>query len=68
LIKDVCGPDAVHTMQPRIGILREDRVPVLRGSGPGSVFDGIRTDVPSARSKLLMGRLALDAAVLGAPA
>ncbi len=62
LITDVCGSGAVETMQPRIGVPRGGRVHVLRGSGPGSVLDGIRTDVLSPRSKLLMGRLALDAA------
>lgn len=62
LITDVLGAHAVRTRQPRIGILREGRVHVLRGSGPGSLVDGVRTDVLSSRSKLLMGRLALDAA------
>lgn len=62
LISDVLGAGAVETMQPRIGILRDGRVHVLRGSGAGSIVDGVRTDVLGPKSKLLMGRLALDAA------
>jgi protoporphyrinogen/coproporphyrinogen III oxidase len=62
LIRDACGPDAVSTRQPRIGIVRDGTVHVLRGTGPGAVLDGVRTGVLGARSKLLLGRLALDAA------
>ena len=62
LIRDACGVAGVETMQPRIGIQRDGRVHVLRGSGPGALLDAVRTDLLIDRSKLLMGRLALDAA------
>ncbi len=62
LARDACGPGAIRPLASRIGIPRDGAVRVLRGSGPGALLDGVRTDLLGPRSKLLMARFALDAA------
>jgi oxygen-dependent protoporphyrinogen oxidase len=46
---------------PTIGVWDAGRVQWLRGAPPGALLDFLRTPLLSARSKLLMGRVALDA-------
>jgi oxygen-dependent protoporphyrinogen oxidase len=61
LAREIGVDGEVFAVKPVIGVFAEGRAHWLRGSGPGAVIDFVRTPLLSARSKLLLWRLALDA-------
>jgi protoporphyrinogen/coproporphyrinogen III oxidase len=52
--------DQIVKVAPTVGVYADDRVYWLRGNLPGALLDFVRTPLLSWRSKLLLGRLALD--------
>jgi oxygen-dependent protoporphyrinogen oxidase len=61
LARELGADSDVISVKPTIGVVRAGRVHWLRGAPPGALIDFVRTPLLTARSKLLMGRLALDA-------
>jgi oxygen-dependent protoporphyrinogen oxidase len=53
--------DQVIKVAPTIGVYADGKTHWLRGAPPGAIIDFIRTPLLSARSKLLITRLGLDA-------
>jgi oxygen-dependent protoporphyrinogen oxidase len=61
LADDLGVRDQVLKVTPTIGVVRDGEVHLLRGAGPGAVWDFVRTPLLSARSKLLLARAGVDA-------
>jgi len=61
LAEDVGVRGQIVEVAPTIGVVRDGHVHVLRGAGLGAVLDFVRTPLLSARSKLLLARVAVDA-------
>lgn len=61
LARDVGAEGQIVEVAPTIGVVRDRRVHWLRGAPPGALVDFARTKLISGRSKVRLGRLALDA-------
>lgn len=61
LIRDAGLEGQLTKFTPKLGIRRDGVTHRLRGAGPGMAIDGLRTKLISAKSKLLLPRLATDA-------
>jgi len=61
IAREIGADSEVLAVKPTVGVVRDGHVHLLRGAPPGALLDFIRTPLLSARSKLLMWRLAVDA-------